>query len=100
TIRIGWSDEGIGAAPVARLAEECGVEAIAVHGRTGEQGFRGSARWDVIAEVKAFVSIPVLGNGDVFAPAGARALWERTRCDAVMIGRAAPTNPWIFRQMS
>ena len=88
------------AAPVARLAEDCGVEAIAVHGRTREQGFSGRARWDVIAEVKAFVSIPVIGNGDVFTPADARALWERTRCDAVMIGRAAPTNPWIFRQMS
>ena len=99
-IRIGWSDEEIVAAPVARLAEDCGVEAIAVHGRTREQGFSGRARWDVIAEVKASVRIPVIGNGDVFTPADARALWERTRCDAVMIGRAAPTNPWIFRQMS
>ena len=99
-IRIGWSDEEIVAAPVARLAEDCGVEAIAVHGRTRQQGFSGRARWDVIAEVKASVSIPVIGNGDVFTPADARALWERTRCDAVMIGRAAPTNPWIFRQMS
>src|SRR5947209_6361190 len=99
-IRIGWSDEEIVAAPVARLAEECGVEAIAVHGRTRQQGFSGRARWDVIAEVKASVSIPVIGNGDVFTPADAQALWERTRCDAVMIGRAAPTNPWIFRQMS
>jgi len=99
-IRIGWSDEEIVAAPVARLAEDCGVEAIAVHGRTREQGFSGRARWDVIAEVKASVSIPVIGNGDVFTPADARALWERTQCDAVMIGRAAPTNPWIFRQMS
>ena len=99
-IRIGWSDGEIVAAPVARLAEDCGVEAIAVHGRTREQGFSGRARWDVIAEVKASVSIPVIGNGDVFTPADARALWERTRCDAVMIGRAAPTNPWIFRQMS
>ena len=99
-IRIGWSDEEIVAAPVARLAEDCGVEAIAIHGRTREQGFSGRARWDVIAEVKASVRIPVIGNGDVFTPADARALWERTRCDAVMIGRAAPTNPWIFRQMS
>ena len=99
-IRIGWSDEEIVAAPVARLAEDCGVEAIAVHGRTRQQGFSGRARWDVIAEVKASVSIPVIGNGDVFTPADAQALWERTHCDAVMIGRAAPTNPWIFRQMS
>ena len=99
-IRIGWSDEEIVAAPVARLAEDCGVEAIAVHGRTRQQGFSGRARWDVIAQVKAAVRIPVIGNGDVFTPADAQALWEQTRCDAVMIGRAAPTNPWIFRQMS
>ena len=99
-IRIGWSDDGIVAVPVARLAADSGVEAIAVHGRTRQQGFSGRARWDVIAQVKAAVRIPVIGNGDVFTPADAQALWEQTRCDAVMIGRAAPTNPWIFRQMS
>lgn len=99
-IRTGWSDEEIVAAPVARLAEDCGVEAIAVHGRTRQQGFSGRARWDVIAEVKASVGIPVIGNGDVFTPADAQRLQEQTACDAVMIGRAAPANPWIFRQMS
>jgi tRNA-dihydrouridine synthase B len=99
-IRIGWSDEEIVAVPVARLAESCGVEAIAVHGRTREQAFSGRARWDVIQQVRESVRIPVLGNGDVMKPEDARALYEQTGCDAVMIGRAAPTNPWIFRQMA
>lgn len=98
-IRAGWSDEEIVAAPVARLAEDCGVEAIAVHPRTRMQGYSGRARWDIIREVKESVSIPVIGNGDVMTPPDAAALREATRCDAVMIGRAAPSNPWIFRQM-
>ena len=98
-IRIGWSDEEIVAVPVARLAEDCGVEAIAIHGRTRLQGYSGRARWDVIAEVRNAVRIPVIGNGDVFTPEAAEALHRQTGCDAVMIGRAAPTNPWIFRQM-
>jgi tRNA-dihydrouridine synthase B len=98
-IRIGWSDDDIVAVPVARLAEDCGVEAVAVHGRTRMQGFSGRARWDVIGEVKQAVKIPVIGNGDVLAPRDAEALAAATGCDAVMIGRAAPTNPWIFRQM-
>jgi tRNA-dihydrouridine synthase B len=99
-IRIGWSDDEIVAVPVARMAEDCGVEAIAVHGRTRLQGYSGRARWDVIAEVKQAVRIPVIGNGDVMSPVDAEALSAETRCDAVMIGRAAPTNPWIFRQMA
>lgn len=99
-IRIGWSDDEIVAVPVARIAEDCGVEAIAVHGRTRVQGFSGRARWDVIGEVKQAVRIPVIGNGDVLTPRDAQALAEATGCDAVMIGRAAPTNPWIFRQMA
>ncbi len=99
-IRSGWSDEDIVAVPVARLAEECGVEAIAVHPRTRLQGFSGRARWEIIREVKANVRIPVVGNGDVLTPGDARALHEHTGCDAVMIGRAAASNPWIFRQMS
>jgi nifR3 family TIM-barrel protein len=98
-IRIGWSDEEIVAVPVARLAEQCGAEAIAVHGRTRLQGFGGHARWQVIQEVKASVGIPVIGNGDVFRPRDAQALYEQTGCDGVMIGRAAASNPWIFRQM-
>jgi tRNA-dihydrouridine synthase B len=99
-IRIGWGDNEIVAVPVAKMAEDTGVEAIAVHGRTRLQGFSGRARWDVIREVKQSVRIPVIGNGDVLRPEDARALAEETGCDAVMIGRAAPTNPWIFRQMS
>jgi tRNA-dihydrouridine synthase B len=98
-IRSGWSDEEIVALDVARLAEDCGVEAIAIHPRTRLQGYSGRARWDIIAEVKSRVGIPVIGNGDVMAPEDAVALREQTGCDAVMIGRAAPTNPWIFRQM-
>ena len=99
-IRIGWSDDEIVAVPVARMAEDCGVEAIAVHGRTRLQGYSGRARWDVIGEVKQAVGIPVIGNGDVMSPADAESLGAETRCDAVMIGRAAPANPWIFRQMA
>jgi nifR3 family TIM-barrel protein len=99
-IRIGWSDEEIVALPVARMAEDCGVEAIAIHGRTRLQGFSGRARWDVIEEVKANVHIPVIGNGDVMTPRDAETLYKQTRCDGVMIGRAASSNPWIFRQMA
>lgn len=99
-IRTGWNEREIVAVPVARLAEDCGVEAIAIHGRTREQGYSGRARWDIIAEVKASVRIPVIGNGDVLAPPDAESLYRQTGVDAVMIGRAAPTNPWIFRQMA
>ena len=98
-IRSGWSDEEIVALEVARIAEDCGIEAIAIHPRTRLQGYSGRARWDIIAEVKSSVKIPVIGNGDVMAPADALALQSATQCNAVMIGRAAPTNPWIFRQM-
>ena len=98
-IRSGWSDEEIVAREVARIAEDCGVEAIAIHPRTRLQGYSGKARWDLIQEVKASVRIPVIGNGDVMTPQDAVALQAQTGCDAVMIGRAAPSNPWIFRQM-
>jgi tRNA-dihydrouridine synthase B len=99
-LRSGWSDEEIVAVEVAQLAEDCGVEALAVHPRTRVQGFSGRARWEIIQQVKQAVHIPVIGNGDVFRPEDARALKEQTGCDAVMIGRAAATNPWIFRQMA
>jgi tRNA-dihydrouridine synthase B len=99
-IRIGWDENEIVAVPVAKMAEDCGVEAMAIHGRTRLQGFSGRARWEVIRDVKASVRIPVVGNGDVMRPEDAQALREETSCDAVMIGRAAPTNPWIFRQMA
>lgn len=99
-IRTGWSDEEIVAVPLARMAEDCGVEAIAVHGRTRLQGFSGRASWEIIQQVKASVRIPVIGNGDVMTPLDAQALHAQTGCDAVMIGRAAASNPWVFRQMA
>jgi nifR3 family TIM-barrel protein len=99
-LRSGWSEVEIVAIQVARMAQDCGVEALAVHPRTREQGFSGRARWEIIQQVKQAVRIPVIGNGDVFKPQDAQALREQTGCDAVMIGRAAASNPWIFRQMA
>ncbi len=99
-LRSGWSDTEIVAQEVARVAEECGVEALAVHPRTRQQGFSGRARWEIIQEVKSQVRIPVIGNGDVVTPQDAQALHQQTGCDAVMVGRAASINPWIFRQLS
>ena len=98
-VRAGWSDEEIVAVEVARIAEAEGVEAVAVHPRTRLQGFSGRANWEIIRDVKQAVRIPVIGNGDVMTPRDAEALQAQTGCDAVMIGRAAATNPWIFRQM-
>jgi len=98
--RSGWSEAEIVAVQVARMAEECGVEALSVHPRTRLQGFSGRAQWQIIQEVKSRVSIPVIGNGDVVTPPDALALYQQTGCDAVMIGRAAASNPWIFRQLS
>jgi nifR3 family TIM-barrel protein len=98
--RSGWSEAEIVALEVARMAEECGVDALAVHPRTRLQGFSGRARWEIIQEVKSHVRIPVIGNGDVVAPPDALALYQQTSCDAVMIGRAAASNPWVFRQLS
>ena len=82
-----------------RLAEDCGLQAIALHPRTREQGYAGRADWSRIAEVKASVKIPVIGNGDIVAPVDAVRMVRETGCDAVMIGRAASSNPWIFRQI-
>jgi tRNA-dihydrouridine synthase B len=98
--RLGWNDNHIVCVPLARLAEECGLNAVALHARTREQGYAGQARWEHIAEVRAAVKIPVIGNGDVRTPEDACALIAKTGCDAVMIGRAAPANPWIFRQIA
>lgn len=99
-IRLGWNDNHIICVELARLAEECGLAAVAVHARTREQGYSGQARWEWIAAVKDAVRIPVIGNGDVRTPEDAAALVAETHCDAVMIGRAAPANPWIFRQIA
>jgi nifR3 family TIM-barrel protein len=98
--RLGWNDNHIICVPLAKLAQESGLQAVALHARTREQGYSGQARWHHIAEVKDAVSIPVIGNGDVRTPEDACALVAKTNCDAVMIGRAAPANPWIFRQIA
>jgi tRNA-dihydrouridine synthase B len=98
--RLGWNDQHIICVELARLAQESGLAAVSLHARTREQGYSGQARWEWIAAVKDAVSIPVIGNGDIRTPEDACALVEQTRCDAVMIGRAAPSNPWIFRQIA
>lgn len=97
--RAGWNDEEIICVELAKMAEECGLSAVALHARTREQGYSGNARWEWIAAVKDAVSIPVIGNGDIRTPEDACAMVAATGCDAVMIGRTAPANPWIFRQI-
>jgi tRNA-dihydrouridine synthase B len=95
-IRSGWDEGSINAAEPACVLEEAGARALSVHPRTRSQGFKGASDWSVIREVKRAVTIPVIGSGDVKTPEDAVAMLERTRCDGVMIGRAAVGNPWIF----
>ena len=97
--RAGWSDDEIVCVELARMAESCGLAAVALHARTREQGYSGNARWEWIAAIKDAVKIPVIGNGDIRTPEDACAMVTQTGCDAVMIGRTAPSNPWIFRQI-
>lgn len=98
-IRKGFDDTMVNAVEIAKIAEDCGVAAVAVHGRTRQQYYSGKADWDIIAGVKEAVKIPVIGNGDVDSPDSAAALLYHTGCDGVMIGRAAQGNPWIFREV-
>jgi tRNA-dihydrouridine synthase B len=98
--RIGWNDANIVCVELAKLAEDCGLNAAALHARTREDGYTGQARWEYIAAVKDAVKIPVIGNGDIRTPEDAAAMIDATNCDAVMIGRTAPSNPWIFRQIA
>ena len=97
--RAGWNDEEIVCVELARMAESCGLAAVALHARTREMGYSGNARWEWIAAIKDAVKIPVIGNGDIRSPEDACAMVTQTGCDAVMIGRSAPSNPWIFRQI-
>ncbi|WP_373232997.1 tRNA dihydrouridine synthase DusB [Cohnella sp.] len=95
-MRIGWDDEHIYAVENARAVERAGGAAVSVHGRTREQLYTGKANWDILRDVKQAVSIPVIGNGDVFTPEDAKRLLEHTNCDGVMIGRGALGNPWML----
>ncbi len=99
-IRKGWDDGSVNAVEVARICERAGAQMIAVHGRTREQMYAPPADWDIIAQVKRAVSVPVIGNGDVYSAHDAMMMLEQTGCDLVMVGRGALGNPWIFREIN
>lgn len=99
-IRKGFNDATVNAVEIARIAEGCGVAAVAVHGRTREQYYSGRADWDIIAAVKDAVKIPVIGNGDVVDAHSAKEMLKQTGCDGIMVGRAAQGNPWIFKEIT
>lgn len=98
-IRKGWDDNSVNALEIAKIAEDCGICAITIHGRTREQYYSGQADWDIIGEVKSQLSIPVIGNGDVTSVEDAIRIKDHTGCDAIMIGRGAQGNPWIFKRI-
>ena len=99
-IRKGFDEENVNAVSIARIAEACGVSAVAVHGRTRVQYYSGKADYHIIAAVKENVKIPVIGNGDIFSPLDAVRMMEETGCDGIMVGRGARGNPWIFREIA
>lgn len=99
-IRKGWDDNSVNAVEIAKIAEASGISALAIHGRTREQYYSGKADWDIIAEIKNAINIPVIGNGDVFTVEDAQNMLEKTKCDAIMIGRGAQGNPWIFKRIN
>lgn len=99
-IRKGFDDEHVNAVEMAHVAEESGAAAVAVHGRTRQQYYSGQADWDIIAQVKDAVKIPVLGNGDVVDGESAKAMFDKTGCDGILVGRAAQGNPWIFKEIN
>lgn len=99
-IRKGWDDNSVNAVEIAKIAEASGISALAIHGRTREQYYSGKADWDIIAEIKQNINIPVIGNGDVFTVEDSINMLEKTNCDAIMIGRGAQGNPWIFKRIN
>jgi tRNA-dihydrouridine synthase B len=99
-IRKGWDDNSVNAVEIAKIAEASGISALAIHGRTREQYYSGKADWDIIAKIKENISIPVIGNGDVFEVEDAINMIKKTNCDAIMIGRGAQGNPWIFKRIN
>ena len=98
--RKGFDDDHVNAVEIAKIAESCGISAVAVHGRTREQYYSGKADWDIIRQVKEAVKIPVIGNGDIFEPQDAKRMLDETGCDGLMVGRGARGNPWIFHRIN
>lgn len=98
-IRKGWDENSINALEIAKIAEEAGISAITIHGRTREEFYSGKADWDIIGDIKSKIGIPVIGNGDVVSIEDAIEIKKKTNCDAIMIGRGAQGNPWIFKRI-